>query len=118
MYSSRLPERRDTSSPLLALCLIAMAVLALGAIITSAHAAQHAEANDIRNCNNIVEIWLNKSCERFNVLKQLDDGKTADHVIQPCKRGLLEITAYIIGGGTLEEARAVMLAKGCTQVYP
>lgn len=116
--NSALPSNRAPSRAPLALCILAVVGFVYGVVILSPHASKHSEAEDIRNCNNILEIWLNKSCERFNVLKRLDDGRVGDQVIHPCKRGLLEITAYVIGGGTLDEARAVMLAKGCTQVWP
>lgn len=86
------------------------------------HANGHTEADDIRCSDNVLAVFTNKSCERFNVLKQLEDGRVGDHVLQPCKRyGLktvLEITAYVIGGGSLDEAIAVLTAKGCTQVWP
>ncbi len=88
----------------------------------SEHATQHTEADDIRCSNNVLAVFVNKSCERFNVIKELPDGRVGDHVLQPCKKfGLkmvLEITAYVINGGTLEEAIAVLTAKGCTQVWP
>jgi len=86
------------------------------------HAALHTEADAIRCSNEVQAVFVNKSCERYNVLKKLDDGRVGDHVLQPCKRfgfaRLLEITTYVIGGGSLEEAIAVLTAKGCTQVWP
>ena len=88
----------------------------------SEHAGEHDEADAIRCSNDVLAVFLNKSCERYNVLKQLDDGRVGDQVVQPCKRFgfkmVLEITSYVIGGGTLEEAVAVLTAKGCTQVWP
>ena len=88
----------------------------------SEHAGVHTEADDIRCSNNVLAVFLNKSCERFNVVKQLPDGRVGDQVVQPCKRFgfkmVLEITSYVIGGGTLDEAIDVMKAKGCTQVWP
>jgi hypothetical protein len=30
----------------------------------------------------------------------------------------LEVTAYIIGAGSLREAVEVLIAKGCARVYP
>lgn len=88
----------------------------------SEHAEQHTEADDIRCSNNVIAVFLNKSCERYNVLKQLDDGRVGDQVVQPCKRlgfkMVMEVTAYVIGGGTLEEAIDILTAKGCTQVWP
>ena len=88
----------------------------------SEHAGLHDEADDIRCSNNVVAVFVNKSCERYNVLKQLDDGRVGDQVVQPCKRFgfkmVMEITSYVIGGGTLEEAINVLKAKGCTQVWP
>jgi hypothetical protein len=88
----------------------------------SDHAGEHDEADAIRCSNDVLAVWVNKSCERYNVLKQLDDGRVGDQVVQPCKRFgfkmVLEITSYVIGGGTLDEAIDVMKAKGCTQVWP
>ena len=88
----------------------------------SEHAGEHDEADAIRCSNDVLAVFLNKSCERYNVLKQLDDGRVGDQVVQPCKRFgfkmVLEITSYVIGGGTLDEAIDVMKAKGCTQVWP
>lgn len=88
----------------------------------SEHAGLHDEADDIRCSNNVVAVFLNKSCERFNVVKQLPDGRVGNQVVQPCKRFgfkmVMEVTAYVIGGGTMEEAISVMKAKGCTQVWP
>ena len=85
-------------------------------------AGEHDEADAIRCSNDVLAVFLNKSCERYNVLKQLDDGRVGDQVVQPCKRFgfkmVLEITSYVIGGGTLDEAIDVMKAKGCTQVWP
>jgi len=99
------------------LALLAMALLSMPPVITSLHAEAHTEAGGIRQCNNILQIWINKSCERFNILKQLDDGRVGDQVVQPCKRGVIEITSYVIAGGTLEEATAILAAKGCTLVW-
>jgi hypothetical protein len=91
-------------------------------VVYSEHAGLHDEADDIRCSNNVVAVFVNKSCERYNVLKQLDDGRVGDQVVQPCKRFgfkmVMEVTAYVIGGGTLDEAISVMRAKGCTQVWP
>ena len=88
----------------------------------SEHAGEHDEADAIRCSNDVLAVFLNKSCERYNVLKQLDDGRVGDQVVQPCKRFgfkmVLEITSYVIGGGMLDEAIDVMKAKGCTQVWP
>lgn len=88
----------------------------------SEHAGLHTEADDIRCSNSVLAVFANKSCERFNVIKQLDDGRVGDQVVQPCKRfGLkmvMEVTAYVIGGGSLKEAIDVLTAKGCTQVWP
>jgi hypothetical protein len=88
----------------------------------SEHAALHTEADAIRCSDNVLAVFVNKSCERFNVIKELPDGRVGDHVLQPCKRfgmkTLLEVTAYVINGGTLEEAVSVLTAKGCTQVWP
>ena len=88
----------------------------------SEHAGLHTEADAIRCSNDVLAVFANKSCERFNVVKQLPDGRVGDQVVQPCKRlGLrmvLEVTAYVIGGGTLDEAIDVMKAKGCAQVWP
>jgi hypothetical protein len=103
---------------IIAIILALVSVLQVPPVIPSAHASLHSEADDIRKCGNILQIWTNKSCERFNILKRLDDGRVGDQVVQPCKRGLLEITAYIISGGTLEEADAILAAKGCVQVWP
>jgi hypothetical protein len=88
-------------------------------LILSDHADKHPEADNIRKCKNIIEIWLNSSCERLNVIKEMDNGDIADHVVQPCKRGLLEVTAYIIAtGGDIKGARAILKAKGCFPVWP
>src|SRR5512145_3242614 len=103
--------------------LIVLATIVMPKLINSAHASQHSEADDIRNCNTIEMIFLNKSCERLNVIKQLEDGRIGDHVIQYSKRqcAWLEITAYIpyyLGVNTLDSVKKLMLAKGCTQVFP
>ena len=88
----------------------------------SEHAGLHDEADAIRCSNNVLAVFLNKSCERYNVLKEMPDGRIGNQVVQPCKRFgfkmVLEITSYVIGGGTLDEAIDVMKAKGCTQVWP
>jgi hypothetical protein len=89
-------------------------------VITSEHASLHPEANVIRECSKDPskwqQIWINKSLERFNCLIQLPDGTTGNYVLQPCKRGILEITAYIIAGGKLEDWNMVLTAKGCFQL--
>lgn len=91
-------------------------------VVYSEHAGLHTEADAIRCSDNILAVFINKSCERYNVIKELPDGRVGNHVLQPCKRfGLktvMEVTAYVINGGTLEEAIAVLTAKGCTQVWP
>lgn len=80
---------------------------------------QHDESAAIRNCNNILSIWLDPKCERFNVLKKLDDGQIGNQVVQTCKRGALEITAYILTGiFNPKDAENILKAKGCTQVLP
>ena len=127
-------ETKQGSGWLLKLFVIAIIVLAAFKIMPlvfgnvdvqvaySDHAGEHAEADAIRCSNDVLAVWVNKSCERYNVLKQLDDGRVGDQVVQPCKRFgfkmVLEVTAYVIGGGTLDEAISVMKAKGCTQVWP
>ncbi len=98
--------------------LLVVVAISLAGLIISPHANDHDEASVIRGCNNFLQVWLNKSCERLNVVKGLEDGRVGNHVVQPCKRGLLEITAYIVGGGSLEETVAALVAKGCTQVWP
>lgn len=104
--------------PWLLLFALALAAVVIPPIIRADHADLHTEAEDIRCSNRVLAIFLNKSCERLNVLKELSDGRVGDHVVQPCKRGILEVTAYVIGGGTLDEAIAALLAKGCVQIYP
>ena len=88
----------------------------------SDHAGEHAEADAIRCSNDVRAVFLNSSGCRFNVLKEMPDGRIGDQVVQPCKRlgfkMVMEVTAYVISGGTLEEAISVMKAKGCTQVWP
>ena len=127
-------EERKGSGIVLKLFVIAIIVLAAFKLLPlvfgnvdvqvaySEHAGEHAEADAIRCSNDVLAVWVNKSCERYNVLKQLDDGRVGDQVVQPCKRFgfkmVLEVTAYVISGGTLDEAISVMKAKGCTQVWP
>ena len=88
----------------------------------SEHAGEHDEADAIRCSNDVRAVFLNSSGCRFNVLKEMPDGRIGNQVVQPCKRFgfkmVLEITSYVIGGGTLDEAISVMKAKGCTQVWP
>ena len=88
----------------------------------SERAGEHAEADAIRCSNNVRAVFLNSSGCRFNVLKEMPDGRIGDQVVQPCKRlgfkMVMEVTAYVIGGGSLDEAISVMKAKGCTQVWP
>jgi hypothetical protein len=69
-------------------------------------------------------VWINRSCERLNIIKQLEDGTVGNHVIQPRKCGLpLEITAYVfrnLAGEPLglREVQQIMRAKGCALVWP
>jgi len=113
------------------MAIIAIAAFTLGPLVFgnvdvqvaySDHASQHCEADDIRNSTKVLGVFLNNSGCRYNVLKELPDGRVGDQVVQPCKRFgfkmVLEVTAYVIGGGTLDEAISVMKAKGCTQVWP
>lgn len=110
---------------LLALAVIAGAfvvALAIPQVINSAHAGLHSEAEIIRQCAadpaNLQQIWLNRSGERLNCVIRLPDGRVADYVLQPCKRGVLEITAYIAGNGSLTELVSILASKGCTMVWP
>ena len=116
--------RRFNVTPWLVLLAIAAAVVmlsapAIPALRTTAHSFNHSEAEMIHRCNNILSIWINKSCERLNLLKRLDDGRVANEVIQPCKESTaVLVTAYIIGGGDLKTAQLILKAKGCNQVWP
>lgn len=103
--------------------IIVIAMITMPKLVLSDHAGLHTEADEIRQCNTIEAIFLNKSCERLNVIKVLDDGRVADHVIQYSKRqcAWLEITAYIpvyLGINSLDSVKQLMFAKGCTQVFP
>lgn len=92
---------------------------AIPALRANAHSFNHEEAEYIHRCNNILSIWINKSCERLNILKQLDDGRVVDEVIQPCKASTaILVTAYVIGGGDLKTAEMILRAKGCSKVWP
>lgn len=100
-----------------------LVLIVMPAVVNAPHADTHTEADLIRRCNTIEAIFLNKTCERLNVIKQLEDGRIGDHVIQYSKRQCvwLEITAYIpyfLGVNTLDSVKQLMLAKGCTQVFP
>ena len=108
---------------LLLLLIPSVALITMPSLTLSSHASLHTEADEIRNCNTIEMIFLNKSCERLNVIKKLDDGRIGDHVIQYSKRQCLwlEITAYIpvfMGRNDLDSVRKLMIQKGCTQVFP
>jgi hypothetical protein len=109
--------------PLWLFCVLA-AALVIPPVVSSTHILDnpHAEAAQIRQCArdplNLLQIWLNHSGERLNCLIDLGGGKVGDYVLQPCKRGVLEVTAYIIGAGSLREAVEVLIAKGCARVYP
>lgn len=129
MATLAIRRTRKTNSPLspiaIVLSLAVIAVVTLPAVrnlITTAHSFNHPESEDVRNCNNIIQLWLNKSCERLNIIKQLNDGRIGNQVYQPCRRGVIDVTAYIfvkvVSGArvpmTLAEAEAVLKAKGCT----
>lgn len=91
--------------------------------VQSAHAALHAEYETIRACAadpaNLSQVWLNSSGERLNCLVQLPDGTLGNYVLQFCKNsGWMEITAYLIGDGSLKQAISILKAKACQQVYP
>lgn len=122
-YSASKPKPGKFVLTLMLLSMLALAVLQMPKLSFSQHAGLHSEADDIRNCNTIEMIFLNKSCERLNIIKVLPDGRVADHVIQYSKRQCLwlEITAYVpvyLGINSLESVKQLMMAKGCTQVYP
>lgn len=116
--------RRFNVTPWLVLLAIAAAVVmlsapAIPALRTTAHSFSHDESEMIHRCNNILSIWINKSCERLNILKQLDDGRVANEVIQPCSSGTtILVTAYIIGGGDFKTAEMIMRAKNCQKLWP
>ena len=118
MTAIAIPRRNSHSL----LFVVALVGLAIPLVMTTAHAGNHEEAGMIRECAknpaNLLQIWINKSGERLNCLVQLPDGRVGDHVIQGCRRGWLEVTNYIIAGGSLEEAIAILTAKACVKVYP
>lgn len=96
---------------------------AIPQVVVQPHAeAKHgAEAVEVRECTNITSIWINKTLQRFNLLKELPDGRCGLQIIQPRKCGLpLEITAYIVNWDGVSEASAVermLKAKGCERVW-
>ena len=81
---------------------------------------EHSEAQEIRDCKNVAEIWLNKTCQRFTIVKELEQGRYGGQVVQPCKRGLLEVTAYIFASAgkplDLKMVERILMAKGCSPV--
>jgi len=88
-------------------------------MLTSEHSLHHPNAADIMACqDNIMQIWINSSCERHNVIVGLAGGVVAVIVVQLCKRGLRHITCYQVGDGSLKHTEDVMKSKGCHRVYP
>lgn len=87
-----------------------------------AEAKHGAEAVQVRECPNVTSVWINKSMQRFNVVKELGDGRCGIQVIQPSKCGIVwEITAYIANWDGVSEASAIermLKAKGCTRIAP
>ena len=83
---------------------------------------EHDEAYEIRNCNTVEAIWINKSCERHTIIKALDEGKYGGQVVQHCRRGWLEISAYIFQSDgkplDIKVIETILKAKGCTKVAP
>jgi len=67
-------------------------------------------------------IYINKACQRFTIVKELEAGRYGGQVIQPCKRGVLEITAYIFASAgkplDLKMIDTILKAKGCVKVAP
>jgi hypothetical protein len=100
----------------------ALALLAIPALILSTHAALHDETALIRQCaqdpKNLLQVWINSTGQRLNCIVRLPDGRVGDQVIQNCKRGVMEITDYILGGGSLDEAIIILTAKNCVRVWP
>lgn len=97
--------------------------LAIPPATATVHSGLHEEYDLIRSCAadpaNLAQVWLNSSGERLNCLVNLPDGKIGNLVLQWCKKsGWIEITAYLIGDGTLKQAVQVLRAKACQQVYP
>jgi hypothetical protein len=115
-------ERRRTTPPPAWLYLLLLVAITLPVAAASLHASAHAEADQIRQCygdGRLNQVWINSSGERFNCIVNLPDGRVGDRVMQWCKSsGWVEITAYLIGDGTLAEAVRVLKAKMCTKIYP
>jgi hypothetical protein len=112
-----------TPAPFLVLSIVVLAVLAIPTLVQTVHTSLHTEADQIRQCaedpTNLNQVWLNSSGERLNCIIDLSGNKVGDYVIQFCRRsGWIEVTAYIIGDGSLARAISVLRAKGCQQVYP
>ena len=118
-----------TASVGLFVLVLALIVLAAAPAIPEVVVRDHAEAKhgaaavEVRECTNITSIWINKSLSRFNLLKELPDGRCGLQVIQPRKKCPipLEITAYIVQWDGVSEASAIermLKAKGCTKVWP
>jgi hypothetical protein len=119
-------QHRSPTGLIFALLVIAVFVaLAIPATTRVLHTHVHEEASMIRQCaeapENLMQVWLNSSGQRLNCLIDLGGGIVGDLVMQWCKRNggeWMEITAYIIGDGSLIEAIRTMKAKACTKVYP
>jgi hypothetical protein len=123
MTTCTLNHNRPNIMPImLILFILALITVALPAVTERAHASLHTEADQIRQCyrnGSINQIWVNSSGERMNCIVDLPDGRVGDLVTQFCKRaGWVEVTAYILGDGSLAEAVRVMTAKNCTKIYP
>ena len=84
--------------------------------------AEHSEAQEIRNCGNVAAIYINKTCQRFTIVKELEQGRYGGQVVQPCKRGILEVTVYLFASAgkplDLKMIDVILKAKGCIQVTP
>jgi hypothetical protein len=104
------------------LVVVLAATLAIPQAVVRTHATLHSEASYVRQCaaapENLLQVWLNSSGDRLNCIIDLGSGAVGDLVLQWCKKsGWNEITAYVIGDGSLAEAIRTLRNKACTRVW-
>lgn len=87
-------------------------------IARDAHSITHVESSAVVECGNIIGIFLKPDLCKFDYLKRMNDGSICDEVIQPAKRGLLLITAFVYEGKTEADVKNILKAKGCVQIWP
>jgi hypothetical protein len=105
-------------------CAVALAVavnLPPVKVMDQVHLDKHPEAGEVMRCEFLQGVYISwdksMNCYKFELIKQLKDGRLCNQVSFPTDAGLLVKTAYAYAMGVgMDDLDKIMRSKGCTRI--